>query len=427
MKNLYDVTTRQSNVISTPYLMPARARDMLYITNCFTVKKNPNVDALEKAFNNLLKNQDSLRIRITFTPTGHKQYIVDYSYEKIEVIELSSEKELKDAIYKNRTVASYINVPLYKAIIFTYDHKATLMMVFNHLIYDGYSMNICFKQITNYYQAYAKGNEPKQETNYSIVDYYKEDYKYRKSKRFKEDIKYWRNSINKRKDYHIIVPIFKMNPVNRKTITISNEDYKKAYKLSSELKITFPSLITSIAAITLGKYLNRNDFALAHNSYGRNSKQKTSIGCYVAIFLSFYHLNDNDTVEKFLKESYSSYLQSMRHMNTTAVQIALNCLKKELQIMRFNSWGLSFSYLNTNFANTDEFEYELIQHKYQPNQFYCLINDDGIRKFTMDILYQTKVVSENKIDELLENYKIVFNKVVNNRDMLIEGISIKHQ
>lgn len=423
MKKLYSLTTRQANVIAAPYILPKRSRDMIYITNCFTVKNNPDIEALKKAFNNLLKTQDSLRTIIVFTMRGLKQYVEEYKYVDIPVIELSSKNELDKAIYENKTLGSVLNTPLYKAIIFKYDNAATLMMVFNHVIYDGYSVGISLKQITNDYKAYASGDKPNEEVVYSIEEYYKDDYKYRKSKKYKEDVRYWKNALNNRKDYRIIIPVFKMTKVNKKTFEISGDDYKKAHELCKDLNISLTSLLTSVVAITLGKYLNKNDFAFTQTSYGRNFVQKQSIGCYVGVFLSFYHLNSCDSVEKFLKDSYASYLQSMQHMNTSAAKIVFACLKKELQIMRFNSWGLMFSVLdNIDLEYSDEYEYSFIDHRYQPNQFYCSICDNKCDKICLNLLYQTKLVEDKVIDEIIEKYKKNLNLVVNNKELLIEDV-----
>lgn len=424
MKKLYKLTAAQLDYCSITNILPKKTRDMFFITTSFTVKENPDIEALEKSFNRLLDVNDSLRTRFTHTIKGRRQYIEDYIYEKLPIIELETKEKLLEAIEKNKKFKSIYNEPLYKAIIFKYENKATLLMVFYHTIFDGYSIGLAMKQIRQNYEAYINGETPKNEAYYSIENYYKDYENYRHSERFKNDCKYWKHAINDRKDFKVLTPWLKVTKLNNRKLTINGNDYIKSINVCNSLGITIPFLISSIAAITLSKKTNIIDFNFSNMSHGRTKYvQKQAIGCYATLFHNFYHINNSDDVSCFLKTSYIDYLESMKHMNISPLRILFYSLKKELQIFRFNLFGIVFSSLNIgqNEKNS-KYDYEFIPHQYQPNQFYCSITDDNKNEIELILLYQSKLLPEEEIDEILNNYQRIFKQVINNVDLKIKDI-----
>ena len=92
MKNLYGLTYSQKNILNISNLYPNSAINC--ISGTFKIVESGDVEALKRAVNLYVKDNDGLRIRITKDSGEFLQYIEDYSEITFEEIEFDNEREL---------------------------------------------------------------------------------------------------------------------------------------------------------------------------------------------------------------------------------------------------------------------------------------------------------------------------------------------
>lgn len=129
---------------------------------------------LEKAFNLFVKNNDAFRIRVILTENGPEQYVSNYQYESIPIIDITNINELDkieenfvkeafDVIEKRLFNVKFVRLP---------DNKAIILLNLHHLISDAWTMIFCLNEVyKNYIELLGGKNEIDFEENPSYIEF----------------------------------------------------------------------------------------------------------------------------------------------------------------------------------------------------------------------------------------------------------------
>lgn len=431
MKNKsYGLTYSQKDGALGTAFFSKQANNINHLAFYITINSNPNIEALKQSFNYLLKEHDALRLKYFFSLKGIRQYISEYKHYDIPVIHVENEKDLYDLMYKEKYIDfPLFNRPLYKAIIYTHGNKATLFICVHHMNFDGYSMILTNKYIPEYYEKFSKGEEPKHiENKYSIQKYIEEEHELVCSPQHKEDRKFIKNMINNRKDFSVIIPIAKSKSiVNNLSVTINGDRYSKLVELSKKMLIPVSSIVTSTIALAIYEYTGKNDFCFMNDIHGREAYiQKKTIGNMISTFLNFYHIYDDESVDSFFKESYINYLECLKHKKVSVFEIILSTIKTGLRILRVNYFGIVVSAINYPKSHqSDDYGFGIVEHKHQPNQFYCTISDDGANSIDLYVLYQSKVVSKESMQTIANKFNRILDAAIEDSGRKVSSIIMK--
>lgn len=412
-KKYYSLTTGQKDVLLSMLLLKKRNQDMLCISVYFSIE-DPDIDAMEKAYNLLIKENDALRSILVFR-LGIKQYIKEYEYQKLEVIDIDINDNLINTISKYRHMpSSMFNNMFTNAYIFKQGNNATILMNFHHMFFDGYSINLVFEKYRKYYEAIVNNDDIDFSEKYSFANFLKEREGYTKTQVYKDDIKYWKDKINEIENLCIPYPVFKpSSPINSKEIVIKDDLYNKVSEYCKNVHVPTYYFIGCITILTVCKMKNKTDTCFFTLTHGRSKYiQKKLIGCVLQLTLSFFHVDDKDNICDYVSSSYLDYLENLKHASLSSFKRVLITLKKCIKMKRFNYYSLLFGQLDIDKSfETGVYKYDLLPYKNQPYQFYCAVADND-NQLISRLNYQTKVIEEERIDEIINNILINIKNIV---------------
>ncbi|AWX22351.1 hypothetical protein CXF51_13715 [Bacillus subtilis subsp. subtilis] len=131
---------------------------LCHLSGIIKIKGQINIGLLEKSINIVIQQNDALRIKLTQDNNEIKQYIEEYKYRKLKFIDFNDSKDQFQSFSQlkeyNITPMKLLDSELYKFVIFKInDEEYGYTTKIHHIISDGMSMEMLFKQIhENYVQ-----------------------------------------------------------------------------------------------------------------------------------------------------------------------------------------------------------------------------------------------------------------------------------
>lgn len=410
-KVLYKLTNAQRQVVDPMFVLPKKSGEQAELSVYFEVKSNADINALERAFNYLIQDNDGLRVRIILTLQGMRQYIADYDYETIPVFDVASEEEKLQIIREHRALGHGVfNDKLYHALIIRNGDAAMLYMTLQHSIFDGYSINLWLKSIKEYYECCINNEEPHiGEKKYCYEKYIQYDTKLRENKKIKANNKYFANLLNKTKAYNVVVPIKKgYAPSAHREFAFDDNEYQIIKSAAEKIGVPVSGYVSSVIALVFSINSKVNHLALTHLSHGRmTAAQRQTIGSMTQLVLSPYHVNGDELFAEYVANSFSAYLEGLKHLESDVISILVRAIPRELLTMRVNHWGFLLSFMNygDETLDKDKYEFGTVPWTHQANQYYCTVSDNGTDKLRFSIDYQTKVIREERLDQIMDMLK----------------------
>jgi NRPS condensation-like uncharacterized protein len=134
----------------------------------FRITGAVNVEALSKAVQAIVARQESLRTVFTVAEGEPKQVVlptleIDLSVDNLPGMPESEREQeaLRRAAEEARKPFNLEAGPLVRILLFRLrPDKHTLVLIMHHIITDGWSMNVMFRELTELYDSFAAGRKP---------------------------------------------------------------------------------------------------------------------------------------------------------------------------------------------------------------------------------------------------------------------------
>ncbi|MDP0398344.1 non-ribosomal peptide synthetase [Tsukamurella strandjordii] len=163
-----------------------------------------DLDALRTAITRTVREAESLRLRVTETPDGPRQWIDDTVTDP-PVVDLRSEADPRAAAERAVTAerarlaeacAGMTDRDLfaYRILVLT-ETEVWYTQMGHHLVFDGYSAAMLSRRVAAHYTALATGAEAPASRFGSFAEYVAADQEYRASKDLVDDRAYWRDEL----------------------------------------------------------------------------------------------------------------------------------------------------------------------------------------------------------------------------------------
>jgi hypothetical protein len=168
------------------------------------VSKGADIQAVRYAINTIVSRHESLRTSFHTDDNGYRYQVINERLNiKVENVDFSSKSSTADSLFLKyeREFANRLfclnRPPLFRAsLVKSMNDEGILLLCFQHLIADGWSMNMLRKEILFYYSEYCKGLSNK---SYSVGsryrDYVQWERKLLRGKLLDESREYWRKEL----------------------------------------------------------------------------------------------------------------------------------------------------------------------------------------------------------------------------------------
>ena len=360
-KTYYDLTNPQKSIFLTEqYYSNTNVNN---ICGTAIIKDKLNFCLLEQAINNVIKNNDSFRIRFIKQENNLKQYIEDYKFIPIEIVELEDKKSLKNL--EDSLVKSVYNITekTWDFKIFKFkDSTGGFLLNINHISADSWTMGLtCIKILKEYYNL-THSDIPKEILNPSYLDYILIEKNYQNSDRFLDDKRYW-NEVFSSIPNAVSIPGSFHNfddfdcSANREIFTIPNELVNTINNYCKKNKASVFNFFMAILAIYMYKINNTNEFVIGTPILNRtNFKEKNTCGMFINIAPLKISINSNNNFIEFLNKIARDSKELLRHQKYSYNNIIDDIREKDSSIPHL--YNIILSYQITKTDTVPEINYE---------------------------------------------------------------------
>ncbi|QQD80611.1 amino acid adenylation domain-containing protein [Bacillus siamensis] len=317
---LYPLTDAQHRIWNTEILYPCTA--LCHLSGIIKIKGQINIGLLEKSINIVIQQNDALRIKLTQDNNKIKQYIEEYKYRKLKFIDFNDSKDPFQSFSQlkeyNITPMKLLDSELSKFVIFKInDEEYGYTTKIHHIISDGMSMEMLFKQIHENYVQLIQDKLGQNQRTVSYIDHIYAEQEYKSSERYETDRGYWLSTFqtlpetNEIKPYN---PLITSTSGNRKTLQIKEEFYHNIKTFCEETKINLFVFFQAIIYVYLHKTTGSQDIVIGTNYSNRiTKKEKDTMGMFTSTVASRMFVDPEEKITSFLQRLFIQTSKNMRH------------------------------------------------------------------------------------------------------------------
>lgn len=401
------------------------------ISGTLTITDKVDVSALENAINIFIKENDSMRIKISIVKDKPKQYISKYEYIKIKTKKILNDEMLSK--WENNLVKIPLIVTdnlLFRFEIFkNIDGTGGFNATVHHIIGDAWSMSLLIDQIIYNYSNLINKTNAVSEVKYSYIDYIKSEKEYIKSSRYIKDKEYWNNILTADSYISNINGVHnnadKSIGAKREVIKLSKKFNDKITEFCAGNKTSVFTLYCTILQIYMSKVCYNENITIGVPVLNRlNYRAKNTTGMYISTVPFKVNVESKMNYKEFLTHVTQKQLELFRHQ-----RLPYDCITKiAKKTGNTNMFNIALSYQNArdNKQNSDvKYDSRWIFTGEIPNTMdlhICDMDDTGIFNFLYD--YNTDILNKEDILNINERLEYIAEQVINNPNIEINNIQI---
>lgn len=280
------------------------------------INQKIDFDGLKEALNYCFQKNDGIRLKLCKEDDKLLQYFEDYQEQNFEIVDVDTENDVKnlenDIINKPFEM---FNSFLFQVAIYRYKNGfGGIILKFNHVIADGYTLGLLLYEVLGYYSKTVK-----KIISFSYVDYIKSEEKYPSSRRCKQDRKYWYKIFENGVPDAAYIPSNKENysfsKANKLTFDIDDDTINIVKDFCKTNKISNSSFYMSIYAIYIHKKTNFTNFFLSAANRNRTRIKEMLTAGMLTKTAYFTVQIQNDKFVDFTKKMRLSLKSCYKHMN----------------------------------------------------------------------------------------------------------------
>ncbi|HAB60519.1 MAG TPA: non-ribosomal peptide synthetase, partial [Lachnospiraceae bacterium] len=382
-----------------------------------------DIKRLQNAFHELTNRHEVCKTRFYMLDNEAVQEVdgnieCEFTYEVVE------DFNVEDLLKRFVRPFEFVEGGLIRLKIVQYKEQYYLFLDVHHIISDGMSMSIIFKELSD---LYSKKTLPKLNIQYKDYCIWLQQCNIEKQKR------YWL------KEFEGDIPIvelpydykrgeiqsFRGNILNR---VIDSNTRQRLIEFSKKSQTTEFMIFTSAIMITLGKYCNQKDIIIGSPVYGRtNSEVENLVGVFVNTLALRGDTNGEKSYLDFLKEVKETALRAYENQEYQFDDL-IDILEIKRDISRNPLFDVMFSYQNNDSVelNIDNVFMKPVEHKFESQKFDLTfyISDSESNEYDLSVGYCTDLFMEETIQKIMDSFLDVIQSILLDENQKIKEIDI---
>lgn len=362
MKKLVNLTYPQKAILLTEQFYKNTAVNN--ICGTAIIDSVLDFDALNKAINIVVKENDIFRITLTKKSGEIKQFKTEYKETNFEIIDIKDKSEvqkIEDALMKK--AFTILDSDLYVFKMFRFENGAGgFLLNVHHIISDGWTLGLVCRKIMKAYSN-IKNNELSDENiEFSYIDYAENENEYINSTKFLKDKKYWEDLFSENINPAILPSDNSEKSAElsclgeRISFSISKAKMKVINEYCMKNKITVFNFLMAIYSIYISKVINSTDFSIGTPILNRtNFKEKNIAGMFVNVVPFRVQINPELEFAEFVQSIAEETIGLLRHQKYPYQLLLEELRKKDSSIP--NLYNIVLSYQITKANNETEYKY----------------------------------------------------------------------
>ncbi|MFZ5975058.1 MAG: amino acid adenylation domain-containing protein, partial [Bacillota bacterium] len=431
-KNLIPLSHPQRRIWYSEKLHPGTS--MWSNAGTLKIKGKLNVEVLEKAILAFIKNNDTIRLRITEVNSVPYQYIAPFTDQKIDILDFSG-TGLRQLFEwdQAQTIApmSVLNSCLYYfAIVKLPGGKGALYAKVHHIISDALSMVLLSDQILENYRALLSGETPEDKAPGSYADFVYSERSYFESRRFIYDKQYWNQRFSAPPEPTVLKEkkeSYYGTRARRKTFVLPARlsEQIRDYCKSSDMSV-FAFFLSALSTYIF-RVSGKRDIIISAPVANRTTTQaKTTIGMFVSIVPVRIEIDENLPFYKFVQVVSNEWFSVLKHQKYP-YNLLLQDLRKTHKGLD-SLFDITLSYQNAVFnKNTQAFIDEERWHfnGHQVTSLNIHINNrEGGGRFIMDYDHLVPLFSLKEIEYIHEHMLCIITDVLSHHEKTLSQINM---
>ena len=422
--NYYRLTNAQRNIfeVEQALLSSNNACNVLLVS----IKFDLDLDyfKLERTLNKIIELNDSFRLKLSKHNNNIKQYVDEYNYEKIDLINIETEKEFKQYIdYLKETATIDVFNKLYEFKIVKYNKQTYIMYKVHHIINDAWGMTQVAEQIKEIYPIIENEDLLKRAEKPTYIDVIEKEEKYNNSDRYKIDQEFWNEYVKKMSVEKIFNKDISVTKANRYSTSLDNKIYEEVKKYCVDNAISDYTFFLAIIAIYFYKIYNIESLNIGTPFLNRSKKEFDNIGLFVSNLPLNVQLKQEDLFINICEEIYRTNFKIFKHSKFPYTEIQK--IYSNINSVS-NMFEIGFSYqINTlkNKLDNDLGETNWYFTNYQNNPITIHFSQMN-GKLDIHYDYIMSLFNEKEIEEIHNIILHIINQVIKQKEIKLKDIDM---
>lgn len=391
---------------------------------CFDIEGPLNIEILEDAFLHIINRHFVLRSVFLKNGDAVVQEILLSPKTTVEKINLSITDENDESI--NERMIKLANEPfdlskgplLKVKLICRNDHEHILLIIVHHIIFDGWSSDILFKELSDFYNCSLKKVKLSiEDLESSYRDYIQVREGWLQSQEATQQLEYWKKKLTGAEDINLNFMKYtpKKRTFNGQTVRIdfSKDLYSKVMKIYSEQKVTVFSILFTTLNIVLAKHSQSMDVSLGVPVANRNSiEAEKIIGLFSNTLAIRTRIDRDEEIISCLRRIHDNCIEAFENQEYPFEKLIqeMGCATREDRAPLFQIMFLFQTFSKTSFKLVDLHCKPRDLIRYDSTEFELtfwfehLLEDD---KISLTCLYNTDLFLESSVKQFINDYLIM--------------------
>lgn len=392
-----------------------------------------DIDVLSKAINEVIKNNDGMRLRIIEKEGEPYQYVADYQEEVIDYYDFSKYENPRDEYrdWSNNIFQEpfkFENNSLYYFGIYKInENECGFLLKIHHIISDGWSIYYLIqKQVCEECERILKLNDIICSKTYMYIDYISKEKKYMESDRFKNNKQYWLDKLKNIPEESLYSS--SNNPKGeRLSFDIDINQSIELRRYIKNMKYSINEFFTAILLLYLSKTKSSEDITIGVPVLNRTgAKDKSTIGMFTSTMPLRLKFDPKITIDEFINNIRLEFKQALRNQ-----KYPYDLMISDLEIAKkgFDSlFKVSLNYYNVNKPNKIGEINTNLEECYSGYQSYSLqiiikewTDNDGI---TLNFDYRVSDYSDIEISNMYSFFQNIIDQVIESDRKQVKDIKL---
>ncbi|MEB6044601.1 non-ribosomal peptide synthase/polyketide synthase [Staphylococcus pseudoxylosus] len=380
-------------------------------------------DEVNEAFNKIIEQHDTLRIRVTREEGEYKQYLVDYEHQDFEFVDFYQDEVGYDKWVRESATMNIFNLdePLYRVIIAKAPQgHYVIFLLQHHLISDAWGVTIVVDNLSKK----LVGKEDKETESAAYFEAISTEMDYETTKRFTKDKDFWLEKLENFEDNILFEKTTLDSAVGKRiSINLLDQDAENVKRFCEENDVSISNLFSAIMhVIKHKKTLSKINSVglLIHNR--NNRKEKTSTGVFSRVLPIIVEMDKEATVKSYLNKIKLESLNVLKHRKYPYEYIVENSGNKKGLVDCFVSF--QNAQYDAEFMNDGFLDEWLDNGTNNAPLSVNISNRSSKNGLDIDYDYQIDVLDEAGVYQLHETILHVLNSMIEAPERKIKDIEI---
>ncbi|MCP5052578.1 MAG: AMP-binding protein, partial [bacterium] len=430
--NYYELSNPQKRIWLTELVN--NHVEMSNIAYLIELKGKYDPQKLAEAIKYVVKINDGLQLRFKYVnkDTGElNQFIPEYEEIEVELIEVTSEKELFDQIErKHRQRFEITDKSLCSFYVFSINNERFgFLEKAHHLVADGISATIVAREVIETYQR-LEGKDIEEITKeHSYMDFVKAEAEYVDSEKYNRSKDYW---MNRFEDYEGEEITFALNTnkknslkVKRRSFGVPGNIIESFREYEAANRLSHFHLFMAGLAVYFNRFMNHEDIVVGMPVHNRSQKIfRNMVGMFVSTLPFRIHFGDDWSFNDLIGYVKKNLWEALKHQS-----FPFNHMIKNLKDAGMDTESL----LNVQLIELPGGAQEEVEKRWFFNQAYNISqlsiylnqqNSKDLVELDVAIDYHGDIFEEREIEFFFKRLMTLLEQAINEPERKLSELSL---